>query len=141
MLGCVEELLILQYTRDPHPSFHFLSVLLFGVFPSSLLVKYNNLNWNTQMCVASDKLTNEAVVQKLAGDYRGHIKSALGANETANQRTAVECIHCESSVKAAPTHFAALHWFQSMGELYDPLQPLHELLCEQEHRGVSRVSE
>lgn len=79
---------------------------------------------------------NEAVVEKLAVGYRGHCKSALGANETTNQHTAVERIHCETSMKAAQTHFAALHWFQSMGELYDPLQPLHELLCKQEHRGV-----
>lgn len=41
-------------------------------------------------------------------------------------------------MKAAPTHFAALHWFQSMGELDDPLQPLHELLRKQEHGGVIR---
>lgn len=36
-------------------------------------------------------------------------------------------------MKAVPTHFAALHWSQSMRELYNPLQPLHKLLCKQEH--------
>lgn len=40
--------------------------------------------------------------------------------------------------KAAPTHFAALHWPQSMREVHDPLQPLHELLCKQEHPGESQ---
>lgn len=39
-------------------------------------------------------------------------------------------------MNAVPTYFAALHWFQSMRELHNPLQPLHELLCTQEHPGV-----